>query len=149
MWQYKEEFSPFFSSWSLAKHKDGYQEQKPVPRVIHLCYRGQLVYHQSWICLESGTQLQLSQKPFLPTFLHLVSYSLIHSNSKYLLRTVQQADIQFPGDTLVDKTNKFPALGFPILDRRQRQKQLNKQINKIFPIGKSAMKKTQLQRERD
>lgn len=90
MWQYKEEFSPFFISWSLAKHKDGYQEQKPVPRVIHLCCRGLLVYHQSWKCLESGTLLQLSQKPFLPTFLHIVIYSLIHSNSKHLLRAVSR-----------------------------------------------------------
>ena len=48
----------------------------------------------------------------------------------------------------MDKTNKVPALGVPILDRRQRQKQQNKQTNKIFPVGKSAMKKTQLQRER-
>ena len=49
---------------------------------------------------------------------------------------------------LVGKTNKVPALGVPMLDRRQRQKQRNKQMNKIFPIGKTAMKKTQLQRER-
>lgn len=74
MWQYKEEFSPFFISWSLAKHKEGEQGQNPVPIVIHLCCRGQLVYHQSWICFESGTLLQLSQKPLtscLPSYSYL------------------------------------------------------------------------------
>lgn len=49
---------------------------------------------------------------------------------------------------MVDKTNKVPVLGVPILDRKQRQKRLNKQMNNI-PLGKSATKKTQLQRERD
>lgn len=45
------------------------------------------------------------------SFIHIVVYVLIHSNSKYLLRILYWANIQLSGDILVDKTDKVPTLG--------------------------------------